>query len=48
MPSVIHGLLIAFFISSLHALSIEIVNIFKNEDKSGLLGSEPISALGYL
>ena len=45
MPSVIHGLFIAFRIvvfgiSSLHALSIETVNQFQ----LGPLGSEPISA----
>ena len=49
MPSVIHGLFIAshivvFGISSLHALSIETVNVSKNKEKSGPLGSEPISA----
>ena len=49
MPSVIHGLFIAFrivvfSISSLHALSIETDNVSKNKEKSGLLGSEPKSA----
>ena len=47
MPSVIHGLFIAFRIvvvgiSSLHASSIETVNVSTNKEKSGLLGSEPI------
>ena len=36
---------IVFGMSSLHALSIETVNVSKNEEKSGLFGSEPISAL---
>ena len=49
MPSVIHGLFIAFRIvvfgiSSLHASSIETVNVLKNKENSGPLGSEPISA----
>ena len=48
MPSVIHGLFIAFRIvvfgmSSLHALSIETLNVSKNKEKSGLFGLEPIS-----